>query len=262
MESSKNFKQNNPKYSFCTLMTKPQQYDEMLESLKRMGFDSNNSEFIVIDNSLENSKDGYQGVNYFLGKATGEYVILCHQDLIFLEPESNLSQKLDALNSQDSYWSIAGNAGASDVKDYALYLTHADDRFESRGAPFPKKVHSLDENFLIVKNGLGLRASDDMSGFHLYATDLCFQSLLKGFNAYVIDYNLKHLGTGTMDKSFFDCQRNFVNKYSALVNDMAVQTPCTRFYLSKNPLKRFFLNTKIGLFFVKELGKLRLKSRE
>ena len=74
--------QIHPKYSICTLLTEVEQYRDALSSFRDAGFVEPECEFLYIDNSLENKYDAYEGVNKFLQIAKGDYIILCHQDII------------------------------------------------------------------------------------------------------------------------------------------------------------------------------------
>ena len=75
-------RQAHPKYSICALLTEKDQYRDALHSFRDAGFIEPESEFLYIDNTEENKYDAYSGVNKFLQVAKGDYIILCHQDLI------------------------------------------------------------------------------------------------------------------------------------------------------------------------------------
>ena len=52
----------------------------------------------------------------------------------------------------------------------------------------PAKVHTVDENFIVVRRATNLSLSHDLDGFHLYGTDLCVIADILGGNCYVIDF--------------------------------------------------------------------------
>ena len=87
---------------------------------------------------------------------------------------------------------------------------------------------SLDENFIILRKDSAVRFSDDLSGFHLYGTDIVFQAHLQGRSAYVVDFHLEHLGKGEIDQSFVTCMQAFQRKYSRLGQGLQIKTPSTR----------------------------------
>src|SRR6476646_5344978 len=62
------------RYSICTLVTKPAQYAELVESFRRGGF-TDDCEYLCIDNSVENRFDAYRGGNLCLAQAQGERII-------------------------------------------------------------------------------------------------------------------------------------------------------------------------------------------
>ena len=70
------------RFSICTLVSKPDEYREMVESFIQAGFDRVQCEYLCIDNSSQNTFDAFSGLNQFLRKAQGEYIIICHQDII------------------------------------------------------------------------------------------------------------------------------------------------------------------------------------
>ena len=104
------------RYSICTLVTRKQEYQEMLDSFLNAGFTTDICEYLVVDNSEFNRMDAYQGVNSFLQSAGGEYIIICHQDIVLINNNSKqlLDQQLAEITSLDPKWAVLGNAGAVD----------------------------------------------------------------------------------------------------------------------------------------------------
>src|SRR5580704_15999128 len=70
------------RYSICTLVTNHAEYAGMMESFIKAGFDPAFCEFLYLDNSTENRFDAFRGYNHFLQHAKGDYIILCHQDIL------------------------------------------------------------------------------------------------------------------------------------------------------------------------------------
>jgi len=68
------------RYSFCSLVTNPGQYGNMVASFRKRGFGPDDCEFIYADNTAGNPHDGYGGINTLIHKARGKYVVLIHQD--------------------------------------------------------------------------------------------------------------------------------------------------------------------------------------
>ncbi len=245
------------RYSVCTLVTDKNEYQEMLNSFYRAGFNSKNSEFLYIDNSCQNKAEAYSGLNALLCRARGEFVILCHQDVL-LEYDTihDLDKWLDKLEQIDPKWAVAGNAGGIRIKKMAKHFVNRFDIKEIEG-PKPALVGSIDENFMIVKKKANLSFSCDLSGFHLYGTDICMIAQYLGYSCYVIGFLLKHKGIGRMGKPFYELQNKFILKHSKARKSHFVQTTCTRFYISASPIKRFFFNSPAIMFFARAYFKLK-----
>ncbi len=260
----------HPRYSLCTLLTDKAQYIDALASFREAGFVEPESEFLYIDNTATNKYDAYAGVNQFLQKARGDYIILCHQDLIMHADHRNkLDQIIDDVTRLDSDWALLGNAGGTVPGQQAYHLTEytGDRKHYLRRGRFPAKVYSLDENFIVVRKSANLSASHDLKGFHLYGTDLCMIAHTLGCSAYVVDFHLWHLGgastrppatSGSHATSTFDAtRRNLISKYSRAFAPRFVQTTCTIFYVSASRLKNFLYNRKLAFSVQKRLNSLR-----
>ena len=119
----------------------------------------------------------------------------------------------------------------------------------------PLKSISVDENFIVVKNSANLSLSADLSGFHLYGTDLCLIAKVLGYNSYVIDFNLIHKSNGNADANFFQIRKQLIKKYRRAFSPRFISTTITRFYLSGNRFSGLFINTPPILFFVRQFFK-------
>ena len=221
-----------PAYSFCTLISRPAQYARMLQSFHDAGFTPEDCEFLYIDNSANNQGDGYTGLNRLIAAAQGHHIILCHQDLLAIDPRSQLDATLAALDSLAPDWAIAGNSGHDAQGRKRQRLT---DRYgyDMTMGPLPARVVSLDENFLVLRRAACLGFSHDLSGFHLYGTDLCLQADLRGHSAWVVDFHLEHLGQGRVDATFADCLSAFSGKYRLALRSRSLTTPSVRLSLGR-----------------------------
>lgn len=116
-----------PRFSICTLVTRPSEYAEMVESFVGFGFTPADCEFLYLDNSESNRFDAYRGYNLFLSEARGDFIILCHQDILLLEDgRAELEQRLEELTAHDPTWALCGNAGGVSFARLALHIS---DRF-------------------------------------------------------------------------------------------------------------------------------------
>ena len=204
-----------PVFSICTMVTNWDEYDGCMASFARGGFDHQSCEFIVLDNTVGNRADGYVALNEFLQAAAGRYVLICHQDVVLIEHgRVDLERRLAELDQIDPHWAVCGNAGYTAEGWPVLNLSHPANDRDVLGTPFPVRVVSLDENFLLVRRGANLAVSRDLSGFHHYAVDLCTVADILGWNSYVIDFFLRHNSGGTLDASYDRSRDAITAKYA------------------------------------------------
>ena len=219
------------RYSICTLVNKKREYAEMMQSFIQAGFDPAFCEFLYLDNSVTNTFDAYRGYNLFLNRAQGEYIILCHQDILLLDDRlEDLERCIEELEARDPHWALLGNAGGVALGTTACRITDIDGDHNS--GIFPTPVTTLDENFIVVKNAANLSLSHDLQGYHLYGTDICLIARLLGYRAWVVNFNLYHKSRGNCDQHFKSLKRELIQKYRSAFQGRYVETTCTRFYLS------------------------------
>ena len=232
-------------YSICTLVTDLDEYKYMLESFENAGFNTSNSEFIYIDNSKSNKYDAYIGLNKCLNTATGKYIILCHQDILSkYDNEQTLNECIKEVTKIDDTWAILANAGYKDFNNIVLRIT--DPWGENRNfGPFPSKVVSIDENFILVKNSANLTLSKGINGFHLYGTDLCLISDILGYSTYVIDFHLYHKSAGNANQNFYENKIRFIKHYQNVLTTKLIRTPVTGLFLSSSSALNYLCNIKL-----------------
>ncbi|MBY0245278.1 MAG: hypothetical protein K2Q03_07490 [Sphingobacteriaceae bacterium] len=253
----KNIKQEEYlfEFSICTLVTRKAEYEEMLASFFAKGFTKDTCEFLYIDNSESCTYDAYQGLNIFLKQAKGKYVILCHQDILIHDHDKNhLLARINEIEIADPKWGILANAGGVNIKWIGTQITTGGG-VVIKEKRLPLRVKTVDENFMLIKNGTNIALSNNLSGFHLYGTDICLIAEILGFNAYIIDFNLIHKSDGNMDESFFKCRKKLIEKYRFAFRTRFMSTTCTRFCISGNKLTSFLYNFNIVKFFVRQYYK-------
>lgn len=237
-------------FSICTLVTRKDEYSEMLATFIAKGFSGKTCEFLHIDNSEGCTFDAYKGLNHFLRQSNGKYIIVCHQDVLIHEDDvDDLKSRLSHLDQIDPHWAVCGNAGAAGPNHIVYHITYPDSGLNSKGK-FPLAVNTLDENFLIIKNDAFLSVSADLTGFHLYGTELCLQASIKGYSTYVIDFNLTHKSRGNPDKDFYLTRIALIKKYNYFFRSRWLQTNITVFHLSGSFIGRLMGNP-LSLFFVR-----------
>jgi hypothetical protein len=234
-----------PRFSICTLVTRLAEYSEMVESFVSHGFTPADCEYLYLDNSESNRFDAFRGYNIFLSEARGDFIILCHQDILLLDDgRAELEQRLDELTAHDPKWALCGNAGGVAFNRWAVRIS---DRFgtnQSIGA-FPVHVTALDENFILVKREANLASSSDLSGFHFYGADLCIVADFLGRSAWVIDFHLCHKGVGTTGASFYRHRKDVARKYRKAFRSRFVVTTMTHFYLSGSSILSRILTSRV-----------------
>lgn len=234
------------RFSICTLVTDLDEYAEMVSSFRERGFGDPDCEFLYLDNSASNAFDAFAGYNLFLTRAAGDYLILCHQDILLLEDgRSALEARLAELDSLDPAWALCGNAGGVVGGGLAVRITDPHGSDQAIGT-FPARATALDENFIVARRDSNLALSHDLEGFHLYGADLCIVADLLGRTAYVIDFHLRHKSAGNTDAGFYAARRAAIAKYRRAFGTRWVRTTCTTFSISGIPLLGRVLSTRLG----------------
>jgi hypothetical protein len=219
-------------YSICTLVTRSDEYLEMVASFERLGFGGDDCEFLYLDNTPENKFDGYAGTNIFLNVARGTYIILCHQDITLVDDDRpKLDAVLQQLTRADENWAVCGNAGGAYLGRLVVRISDPYGKNRKIGQ-FPAQVCSVDENFIVVRRSARLALSSDLHGFHFYGTDLCLIADILGHSCYVIDFHLMHKSAGSRDEAYFSAKRRFAEKYRKAFRPRFVQTASTFIYVS------------------------------
>jgi hypothetical protein len=239
---------NQYKYTIATLVSDMREYEEMVASYCKAGFTADICEYIYIDNIGENSFEAYEGLNLFLQLAKGEFIIFTHQDILLnFDTIDVLQQRMDEITKLDPNWAILSNAGGIENDFYhriAAHVVYADG-FDQIVNTMPKKVCSVDENFIVVKKSANLSLSRDLAGFHLYGTDLCLVAELLGYSAYAIDFKLTHKSYGNPDGSYYIILEKLVEKYVRFMRSRTIMNTITDFRLSTSAVNTFFFSGKI-----------------
>lgn len=231
-------------FEFYTLVTKFDEYKEMVQSAEKSGFDKKNINFFYFDNKNSNDFDGYSGINYALKNSNAKYIIFCHQDILFnFDDYEQLHKCINELNIIDSKWAIAGNAGKTKSGEVKMKITDPHGPAQTIG-PFPVQVISLDENFIIINNKYNLSCSHQLSGFHLYGLDICNNAIYLGLSCYVIDFHLTHKSRGNIDESFYKSRKSFIDMQQCRLHQKFYSTTCTNFYVSSIKWLNFIMNNK------------------
>jgi hypothetical protein len=226
---------NHRIFNICTIANDLDQYAKMKESFIQAGFTNDKCRFTLYDNSHGNQFDPYSTITSMLGETEEPYLIFCHQDILVNQGDGveKLVGLLAELDKLDPKWAIVGNAGCKDSCSIAAHFIDLTINVDC--ANLPKRVYTLDENFIVIKIGAKLACAQTLSGFHLYATDITLDALKKGYSAYVISFKIMHLSSGNrFSEAFYDCRKNIMNHWSPFFRYCMVSTPCgANLYFSK-----------------------------
>jgi hypothetical protein len=217
-------------FRIATFVDDDEQYGEMRTSFEAAGFVSPLARFTI------EQGEPYRGITR-LGKAQEPYVMLVHQDVRceWGDTADSLQARLAELTRVDPDWAVAGNAGRNPdvLKARLAELVDADrdQAVKAKAKPglnpirhisdphgttwstgLPKRVLSLDENLLILRTARRPACSAELSGWHLYGTDVVLNAALVGGSAYVIDFRLTHLSPGNPD-GYERSRRQFVEHW-------------------------------------------------
>lgn len=225
------------RYSICTLVTNPQEYAALVDEFIHAGFTTEACEYIFVDNSIINKYDAYEAYNKFILSSRGSYVILCHQDIVLgADGRRRLDTIINEIDKIDASWAVLGNAGGN--ADGHLIARISDPHgIDQNNGPFPAKVESVDENFVVIKRAANLALSHDLTGFHFYAADLCIIATILGYSIYVVDFHLYHKSGGSKTQPFYDARRALLDKYAAALRPRWLRTTCEHVYISNKSLR-------------------------
>ncbi|SDB94089.1 acyl esterase [Acinetobacter boissieri] len=232
-------------FQFFTLVTRFDEYQEMVKSAKNAGFQD--SAFYYFDNKNINDFDAFSGINHAIKLCTSKYLIFCHQDILFnFDTKDHLLQKIEELETIDPSWAVIGNAGRTRKGQPIIKITDPHGEEQTQG-PLPSEVMSVDENFMIINMKNNLSATTTLKGFHLYGLDLCQNAEYLGLKSYVIDFHLLHKSKGNIDQSFFNSRKEYIQLQQRRKKLKWFFTTCTRFCVTSSVLWNAILNNKVIL---------------
>jgi hypothetical protein len=235
-------------FHICTIANNLLQYQAMKFSFQEAGFDETRCRYSVFDNSQGNIYEPYSTFNTIRLETVEPYIIFCHQDVLLNQGHwfDKLVKILEELDKLDAKWAVVGNAGINNNYQSVVKITDPNSTPNWRG-DFPQKVHSLDENFLVIKSSTKIACSPELKGFHFYGTDLCLNAIQKGYSSYVVNFHLTHLSGGNLNQCFWELQENFHQKWSSEFNFGYVKTITgVVIFLSKyKVIKNFFSHEEV-----------------
>jgi len=232
-----------------TFVTDGESYREMRHSFEEAGFTQARAVFIELRSTgRKGEPEPYSTISQLIRERPEPFVILCHQDVRLDQGHGfgDLLAQLETLSELDPAWAVVGNAGGSRRLRVIRCITdpHGANSYRS----LPARVHSLDENFIVLRTGTRIQCSDGLAGFHLFATDLCLNALETRRTAYVIEFHLRHLSPGRKDAAYCAARDRFVGYWNGRFLVRYVRTTMEVLFLSRSTLLR------------KSLGREKLRS--
>jgi hypothetical protein len=220
-------------FQIATIVNNRQMYGEMRLSMEHAGFSDAACRFTEFDNTSANHHDPFQVLHNLRADGDEPYIIFCHQDILFSQTSTMaiLVDRLAALERLDPNWALAGNAGGDARGNAVLQLD--DPTGQNRWPHLPCRVVSLDENFLVLRRSHYVLPTPQLSGFHLYGSDLALNALLVHRTSYVIDFLLTHRSAGVPDSPDFRLsEQRFVNAWRHQLLWGIIKTTCTVMFIS------------------------------
>jgi len=228
-------------FSICTIVTNMREYEEAKQSFEACGF-TDDCEYLVADNISGNQFSAYEAIAGFLKQSSALYLILVHQDVRCIDNKETLVGCLNRLTQLDKKWAVCGNAGIVGYHEERFYLNNAGKEIITQG--LPARVVSLDENLLIINRNTNLTISSDLTGFHLYGSDLCLVADFLGYTSYVIPFMVNHLSLGNIEE-LKPYKEVFIRQYGKKLRNRFIETTCTKFYLSNSAWKNKWFNSPL-----------------
>jgi hypothetical protein len=194
-----------------TFVTNRALYEDMVQSFVDAGFGSEKAIFIEL---RDDKAEPYSMLTHLIETHDDPFFVMCHQDVRLDQGHGyeELLGTITALDEIDPLWAVAGNAGGRRNLQLARTLT---DPWGGRSSDkFPARVHTLDENFLIVRTRTGFGCSTGLNGFHLYGPDLCLNAIAAGRTVYVVDFRLRHLSKGNRESNEYkECVARYIEHW-------------------------------------------------
>lgn len=188
------------KISIITLVNNSNIYEENV--ILSTSTKKDNIEYIKIDNPPFASK----GLNIGINKATNDIMIMCHQDIYFLEGWYERLQDI-LYNKIDKNWGACGMAGTT--YDRKMVGTHSGLGMKEYVIP----VQTLDCSCIILRKSNNLMFDENLKYFHMYGEDIALQANDKGLGSYVINIPINHNTRWTAGQGFGESTDYIVKKW-------------------------------------------------
>ncbi len=184
--------------------------------LKSVKAQSVEAEIILLDNRNHTYTSAAQACNAGALKATKDYLLFLHQDIVFQSP-NDLQSIYQALIKDDD--AVLGVAGCSILgKEIYSNIVHGQTQQPAGTKTISevKEVDALDECLIACskKTFDTLRFNEDLcDGWDLYGVDFCYRAKMLALPVYVMPIKLWHVSPGNPKHAFYSCARRLRKHY-------------------------------------------------
>jgi glycosyltransferase involved in cell wall biosynthesis len=227
-------------------------------------------ESILIDNTRSFYKSSSQAYNSGSTKASGDYLMFIHQDVIL--PTNNWLKEAENWLSTLSSFGLAGVAGMLKPKyinEFELcaryYLLkeldmlsfwyrrfgrgnvfHGRNKLPWEGKPISEivSVQTVDEQLLIVPSNVFDHIQFDetvCNSWHLHGVEYSLVISEKGYKVYVLPCPAFHLSTGKTDKSYYETLTKIIKKHK---HEKVINTTCGLWLTNQKLTEFLFYKSK------------------
>lgn len=162
-------------------------------------------------------KSASETLNYGVSKASGDIIIIMHQDIEFMDTNT-VSNICNYVKKQDILF--AGLAGISKEsgKSCSRIFHGLDKKPAASVTDFkdPVETLSIDECFMVMSKLIAekYKFTDFGNTWHMYGTDMCLKLAVNGIKSFIIPFSLWHKSSGnSLDKVYFDTVVKVADKY-------------------------------------------------
>ena len=213
-------------------------FEEFEKTIQTRGGSGVQWRIIGINNTENAFQSAAEAYNHALAEISGDCVVFCHQDVLFLENSlRTIAEK--CLLFPNVLWGAAGVRKAGKVISNMAVIQEGW-KYGTLRADSDEKVQTLDECMIAASRELFDTFRFDeivCNGWHLYAVDMSLQCLLSGNEVRVLDANIVHLSSGNMDASFWRIEKKLAEKYQGKIP--RINTTCIWTYT--NPVLFYLL---------------------
>ena len=209
------FKGNRPIFSIITPCTDMNMYNKcVVDSLRKTN--DITYEFISVNSGNKGLYNAAQALNAGICAARGQFLVLCHQDVIFSDNWLyNMHNEIKKIGGSVSKWGCIGPAGVEYQSGNSISYGHVIQGLgDKEQLVTPNRVlHSVQtlDELCIVKTNDGILFDENIGGWHFYGADICLQYLSNGIPNFAVPLMVRHLSDGYSNLAEKEKYKDFRN---------------------------------------------------